>query len=160
MPVSPSRLPNLSCDSVPPADLRLLRQLSCSAVVFKRSCDFHPPEYYPLSFPCAVLNVCHHVAAIHPDFTLERPLPSSALDTSPHQSMTSDKPTYPTSHKKASDWDKLAKEADEIEEGDPLNNLFAKIFKDANDDTKKAMIKSFDIEIDGDHLAYPVKQHY
>ncbi|KAL7053002.1 hypothetical protein AAHC03_025824 [Spirometra sp. Aus1] len=63
--------------------------------------------------------------------------------TSPQQSAANDKPTYPTSHKNPSDWDKLAKEADEIEEGDPLNNLFAKIFKDANDDTKKAMIKSF-----------------
>lgn len=40
-------------------------------------------------------------------------------------------------------WDNVAKEADEIEEGDPLNNLFQKIFKDANDDTKRAMIKSF-----------------
>ncbi|EUB64308.1 Suppressor of G2 allele of SKP1 [Echinococcus granulosus] len=41
------------------------------------------------------------------------------------------------------DWDAVAKEADEIEEGDPLNNLFQKIFKDANDDTRRAMIKSF-----------------
>ena len=45
--------------------------------------------------------------------------------------------------KSYNDWDAVAKEADEIEEGDPLNNLFRKIFNDANDDTRRAMIKSF-----------------
>uniref|UniRef100_A0A5K3FY15 SGS domain-containing protein n=1 Tax=Mesocestoides corti TaxID=53468 RepID=A0A5K3FY15_MESCO len=50
----------------------------------------------------------------------------------------------PKKHGKSyKDWDAVAKEADEIEEGDPLNSLFQKIFKDADDDTRRAMIKSF-----------------
>lgn len=40
-------------------------------------------------------------------------------------------------------WDAIAKEADSIEEGDPLQNLFSKIYKDASEDTRKAMEKSF-----------------
>ena len=56
---------------------------------------------------------------------------------------------YPTSSSKYHDWDKLAAnietdEKDEKKEGDAaLNDLFQKIYKDADDDTRRAMNKSF-----------------
>ncbi|KAF9185888.1 Protein SGT1 A [Haplosporangium sp. Z 767] len=54
---------------------------------------------------------------------------------------------YPSSSKKAKNWDALEKEAAQDEEkadGDKaLNQLFAQIYKDADDDTKRAMMKSF-----------------
>ncbi|TPX30539.1 hypothetical protein SmJEL517_g05928 [Synchytrium microbalum] len=55
------------------------------------------------------------------------------------------RPSYPTSSKKARDWDKLTKEVEtEKPEGDAaLNSLFQQIYKDADDDTRRAMIKSF-----------------
>ncbi|KAF9319987.1 hypothetical protein BG003_007513, partial [Podila horticola] len=56
-------------------------------------------------------------------------------------------PAYPTSSKKAKNWDALEKEAAKEEEkadGDKaLNQLFAQIYKDADDNTKRAMMKSF-----------------
>ncbi|VDN03993.1 unnamed protein product [Thelazia callipaeda] len=39
-------------------------------------------------------------------------------------------------------WDKLAEDVDDEEQGD-VNALFQKIYKDADDDTKKAMMKSY-----------------
>ncbi|KAI9239297.1 MAG: SGS domain-containing protein [Podila humilis] len=54
---------------------------------------------------------------------------------------------YPTSSKKSKNWDALEKEAAKEEEkadGDKaLNQLFAQIYKDADDNTKRAMMKSF-----------------
>ncbi|KAG0294202.1 Suppressor of G2 allele of SKP1 [Dissophora globulifera] len=54
---------------------------------------------------------------------------------------------YPTSSRKAKNWDALEKEAEKEEEkadGDKaLNQLFAQIYKDADDNTKRAMMKSF-----------------
>ncbi|KAG0341788.1 Protein SGT1 A [Podila humilis] len=56
-------------------------------------------------------------------------------------------PAYPTSSKKAKNWDALEKEAAKDEDkadGDKaLNQLFAQIYKDADDNTKRAMMKSF-----------------
>ncbi|KAF9187142.1 Protein SGT1 A [Haplosporangium sp. Z 767] len=56
-------------------------------------------------------------------------------------------PAYPSSSKKAKNWDALEKEAAQDEEkadGDKaLNQLFAQIYKDADDNTKRAMMKSF-----------------
>ncbi|KAG0243005.1 SGS domain-containing protein [Mortierella sp. GBAus27b] len=56
-------------------------------------------------------------------------------------------PAYPTSSKKAKNWDALEKEASKEEDkadGDKaLNQLFAQIYKDADDNTKRAMMKSF-----------------
>ncbi|KAG0053667.1 hypothetical protein BGZ83_000662 [Gryganskiella cystojenkinii] len=56
-------------------------------------------------------------------------------------------PAYPSSSKKAKNWDALEKEAAKDEDkadGDKaLNQLFATIYKDADDDTKRAMMKSF-----------------
>ncbi|KAG0328717.1 Protein SGT1 A [Dissophora globulifera] len=56
-------------------------------------------------------------------------------------------PAYPTSAKKPKNWDALEKEAAKEEEkadGDKaLNQLFAQIYKDADDDTRRAMMKSF-----------------
>lgn len=59
------------------------------------------------------------------------------------QAATSDGDKPKKAGKSSRDWDAVAKEADEIQEGDPLNNLFQKIFSEANDDTRRAMIKSF-----------------
>ncbi|CAK5094855.1 unnamed protein product [Meloidogyne enterolobii] len=60
------------------------------------------------------------------------------------------KPSLPTSSgpsdlsAKYAKWDKLAKEVDENDEAeDSVDKLFQKIYQDASDDTKKAMIKSF-----------------
>ncbi|KAF9106578.1 Protein SGT1 A [Mortierella sp. AM989] len=56
-------------------------------------------------------------------------------------------PAYPSSSKKAKNWDALEKEAAKDEEkadGDKaLNQLFAQIYKDADDDARRAMMKSF-----------------
>ena len=56
---------------------------------------------------------------------------------------------YPTSSHYTRNWDKLVsdikqEEKDEKLDGDAaLNQLFQKIYADANEDTKKAMMKSF-----------------
>jgi len=64
------------------------------------------------------------------------------------------KPSYPSSSKKKYDWDSLEKSIeDEKPEGDAaLNNLFQQIYRDASDETKRAMIKSY-IESNGTCLS-------
>ncbi|KAF9150860.1 Protein SGT1 A [Linnemannia schmuckeri] len=56
-------------------------------------------------------------------------------------------PAYPTSSRKPKNWDALAKEAandeDKADGDKALNQLFSQIYKDADDDTKRAMMKSF-----------------
>jgi suppressor of G2 allele of SKP1 len=59
-------------------------------------------------------------------------------------------PCYPTSSKVKKDWSKIDREIEsemkknkEYEEGDPANALFKEIFKNADENTRKAMIKSF-----------------
>ncbi|KAF9163872.1 Cochaperone protein [Mortierella sp. AD011] len=56
-------------------------------------------------------------------------------------------PAYPSSSRKTKNWDALEREAAKDEEkadGDKaLNQLFAQIYKDADDNTKRAMMKSF-----------------
>jgi len=48
------------------------------------------------------------------------------------------------SGKSTKDWSKLEKEADvEEEEGDALNKLLKQIYKDADEDTRRAMLKSY-----------------
>ncbi|KAJ1533861.1 Cochaperone protein [Nowakowskiella sp. JEL0078] len=56
-----------------------------------------------------------------------------------------DKPAYPTSAKKRVDWTSVEKSVtEEKPEGEQaLNALFQSIYKDANEDVRKAMIKSF-----------------
>ncbi|CAG8567113.1 24603_t:CDS:2 [Dentiscutata erythropus] len=61
---------------------------------------------------------------------------------------TSDgKLTYPSSARNAKNWDKLEKEISkdqEKPEGEAaLNSLFQQLYKDADDDTKRAMLKSY-----------------
>jgi len=65
-----------------------------------------------------------------------------------------DKPSYPSSSKKKYDWDSLEKSIeDEKPEGDAaLNNLFQQIYRDASDETKRAMMKSY-IESNGTCLS-------
>ncbi|KAI8899573.1 SGS domain-containing protein, partial [Globomyces pollinis-pini] len=54
-------------------------------------------------------------------------------------------PAYPSSSKKKHDWNKLEKSVEEEKaEGEQaLNQLFQQIFKDGSDETKRAMMKSF-----------------
>jgi len=65
-----------------------------------------------------------------------------------------DKPSYPSSSKKKYDWDSLEKSIeDEKPEGDAaLNNLFQQIYRDASDETRRAMMKSY-IESNGTCLS-------
>ncbi|KAF8980672.1 Protein SGT1 A [Entomortierella lignicola] len=62
-------------------------------------------------------------------------------------SVSASAPSYPSSSKKAKNWDALEKEAAKEEDkadGDKaLNQLFAQIYKDADDDARRAMMKSF-----------------
>lgn len=59
------------------------------------------------------------------------------------------KPTYPSSSKKAKDWDKLNREFDEeLKKDKPegeaaLNELFKQIYENSDEDTRRAMIKSY-----------------
>ncbi|CAI0546445.1 unnamed protein product [Linum tenue] len=59
------------------------------------------------------------------------------------------RPTYPSSKPKKVDWDKLEaqvkkEEKDEKLDGDAaLNKFFREIYKDADEDTRRAMQKSF-----------------
>lgn len=50
-----------------------------------------------------------------------------------------------SSVKKRHDWDKISKELENEEQGekDDVTDLFKKIYADANEDTKKAMMKSY-----------------
>jgi suppressor of G2 allele of SKP1 len=70
-------------------------------------------------------------------------------------------PIYPTSSRKGpKDWDKLASDAlkaekakggekdadlgdDDDDEADPMNGFFKKLYKDADPDTRRAMMKSY-----------------
>jgi len=60
-----------------------------------------------------------------------------------------EKPQYPSSAKRAHDWDKLEKDVKKMEEeekpeGDAaLNQLFKQIFANGTDEQKRAMMKSF-----------------
>ncbi|ORZ14107.1 SGT1-like protein Git7 [Absidia repens] len=61
-----------------------------------------------------------------------------------------------TSGKKAKDWNKLVKDIDQDQEKaqgeEALNGLFQQIYKDADEDTKRAMMKSF-VESNGTCLS-------
>ncbi|KAJ3104024.1 Cochaperone protein [Phlyctochytrium planicorne] len=65
-----------------------------------------------------------------------------------------DKPVYPSSSKKNTNWDAVAKSVDEEKpEGEAaLNALFQQIYKDANEDTRRAMMKSY-VESNGTCLS-------
>jgi len=67
--------------------------------------------------------------------------------------------TYPSSHiKNPKDWSALEREVKEMEskgeldDGDPLNNFFKKIFSQGDEDTRRAMMKSF-VESNGTVLS-------
>src|SRR6202012_3550988 len=88
---------------------------------------------------CSCTDVCLHVLYM-----------SNGPDMYPfslYNALAGGTSAYPTSSKKAKNWDALEKEAAKEEEkadGDKaLNQLFAQIYKDADDNTKRAMMKSF-----------------
>ncbi|KAJ3303322.1 Cochaperone protein [Blyttiomyces sp. JEL0837] len=64
------------------------------------------------------------------------------------------KPEYPSSSKKKHDWDSVTKSVEEDKpEGEAaLNALFQKIYKDASDETRRAMMKSY-VESNGTCLS-------
>jgi len=62
------------------------------------------------------------------------PAPSASSDG------PSGPPKYPSSSKKAKDWDKITLEDDKEES---LDQLFQKIYSEGSDETRKAMNKSF-----------------
>ncbi|XP_078431770.1 protein SGT1 homolog [Wolffia australiana] len=76
----------------------------------------------------------------------------------PSGSSTAPKPSYPSSKPKKTDWDKLEaqvkkEEKDEKLDGDAaLNKLFQDIFRDADDDMRRAMQKSY-VESNGTVLS-------
>ncbi|TGZ82662.1 SGS-domain-containing protein [Ascodesmis nigricans] len=98
------------------------------------------------------------------------PLPSTSTTSTTTTTTTAPRPpAYPTSSKSGpKDWDRLANELtkksssgdskegdgdeDEDEEGDPVNAFFKKLYKDADDDTRRAMMKSY-IESNGTALS-------
>lgn len=65
---------------------------------------------------------------------------------------------YPTSVKAPKDWSKVESELDELdkkgdlEDGDPLNSFFKKIFSQGDEDQRRAMMKSF-VESNGTVLS-------
>ncbi|KAL5033078.1 Cochaperone protein, variant 2 [Batrachochytrium dendrobatidis] len=63
-------------------------------------------------------------------------------------------PAYPSSSKKKNDWNKLDKAVEEDKpEGDAaLNALFQQIYRDASEDTRRAMMKSY-VESNGTCLS-------
>ncbi|KAI8963088.1 SGS-domain-containing protein [Daldinia sp. FL1419] len=82
----------------------------------------------------------------------------SALESTPTSSKAdSTKPAqaYPTSSKKgAVNWDKIGDDDgdDESKEDADVNSFFQKLYKDADDDTKRAMMKSY-VESNGTSLS-------
>lgn len=60
-------------------------------------------------------------------------------------SVQESRPSYPTSSRKPKNWDALSKEAEKEEEQEDqgLNALFQKIYREADEDTRRAMLKSF-----------------
>ncbi|KAF8420409.1 SGS domain-containing protein [Tirmania nivea] len=88
---------------------------------------------------------------------------STAPDVHTHP-LSNTGPAYPTSSRTGpKNWDKVADElakpdgvagegVDQDEEGDPVNFFFKKLYKDADPDTKRAMMKSY-IESNGTALS-------
>lgn len=104
---------------------------------------------------------------------------TSQTTATPSETPKKDQPVYPTSSKSGpKDWDKLANEltarpkkkpegADgklaegggdaleydsDYEGGDPVNHFFKKLYKDADEDTRRAMMKSY-VESNGTALS-------
>ena len=81
--------------------------------------------------------------ALAPTVTGPAPVATASATT------TAPKPAYPTSSKKGTNWDKVEKvieeeEAAETPEGEEaLQKLFKQIYGNADEDTRRAMVKSF-----------------
>ncbi|KAM7537095.1 hypothetical protein Aperf_G00000070966 [Anoplocephala perfoliata] len=105
----------------------------------------HPIEPNKSSFKCTPMKIELKLAKTESSHwnCLEGVDPTASLKVIDTKAATSEGDDSKKVEKSSRDWDAVAKEADEIQEGDPLNNLFQKIFSEANDDTRRAMIKSF-----------------
>lgn len=98
--------------------------------------------------------------------TQEAPVSEEKSSTTAEPSAA--KPIYPTSSKSGpKDWDKLANELtktdkkkgddgdeedSDVEGGDPVNHFFKKLYATADEDTKRAMMKSY-VESNGTALS-------
>ena len=58
-------------------------------------------------------------------------------------SSSSNPPSYPSSSKKKVNWDKLEIDEDEVHGEDALNKVFKDIYKNGNEEQRRAMMKSF-----------------
>ncbi|KAI8930187.1 SGS domain-containing protein [Entophlyctis helioformis] len=78
---------------------------------------------------------------------------SAAAGSSP-AAVAGAKPSYPSSSRKKHDWNEIERgvEEDKPEGEQALNALFQQIFKDANEDTRRAMMKSY-VESNGTCLS-------
>ncbi|ODV75454.1 co-chaperone SGT1 [Cyberlindnera jadinii NRRL Y-1542] len=73
------------------------------------------------------------------------------LEANPVESSSSTAPMYPSSSKKHINWDSLKIDDDEEEETGP-DQMFKRLYKDADEDTKRAMMKSY-VESEGTVLS-------
>jgi len=51
--------------------------------------------------------------------------------------------SYPSSSKKATNWEKIAVDEEKLEGDAALNSVFQQIYKNADDDQRRAMMKSY-----------------
>lgn len=100
--------------------------------------------------PALKWNDLEGTAAITPSASVADSKPTvPAAVLNPEQAKA---PSYPTSSRTGpKDWDNLASAAlkadnnggDDDEDGDPTNEFFKRLYKDADPDTRRAMMKSY-----------------
>jgi suppressor of G2 allele of SKP1 len=62
----------------------------------------------------------------------------------PDEAIKAQAPAYPTSSRKGpTNWDKVLEGDDKDDEGEEIDSFFKKLYKDADPDTKRAMMKSY-----------------
>lgn len=86
------------------------------------------------------LEISLHKATAGKWATLEG---DGTTDSVPVAASTGGGLSYPTSSKKAVNWANFKVDEEEVKEDDNPENFFAKLYKDVDDDTKRAMMKSY-----------------